>query len=231
MKAAILFPALSPPRLSTGEIHVWLVSGEALRSWDWGGLLDQDERTRLLSLRLEEDRLLFSAGHGLVRLLAASYSGEAAEGIALSSLSGGKPRLNLKGMDLQFNLSHSGGRLLLAFALGRPVGVDVEACRPIENLDTLAASCLSQADYRMFLAFPDRQAGFFRLWTRQEARLKAAGLGLGARESGSDHTSAVLAGHQVLDLPAGKGWAAAVAFSAGPVRILFDRSLSFGHQP
>ncbi|HXQ89528.1 MAG TPA: hypothetical protein VN733_07805 [Solirubrobacterales bacterium] len=100
----------------------------------------------------------------------------------------GKPRLR-EARGLEFNLSHSGGIVLVAVA-GRPVGVDVEAIVPKRG----------------------RTPGFYEEWVRREARLKC--LGLGVLDTPPDDPVAV----EGLDLGPGCAAAVAVAGSeVGPL--------------
>ena len=88
----------------------------------------------------------------------------------------GKPRL--VGFDLAFNVSHSGGIGMLAWA-ARDIGADVDAllARPS---DSLAAEILGEIELDAWRALPAtlQQAALTRAWTRKEATLKGLGTGL-----------------------------------------------------
>nr|WP_254429807.1 4'-phosphopantetheinyl transferase superfamily protein [Ruegeria atlantica] len=77
-----------------------------------------------------------------------------------------------------FNLSHSGGRAILAVCEQASLGIDVEKKRPIE--DAVARHHFSQAEYAELSALPRSSwlQGFFNCWTRKEAVLKMLGHGL-----------------------------------------------------
>ena len=81
----------------------------------------------------------------------------------------------------EFNVSHSGEIALLAFALGRRTGVDVEIVLPLATDDErLSPLWLSETE-RSNLAAMDlepRTRAFYSAWTRKEAYLKARGEGL-----------------------------------------------------
>ena len=77
-----------------------------------------------------------------------------------------------------FNLSHSGDWLWLAFGRGT-LGLDVEQQRPRRNLDKLMAHVLSAEELCWVEAEADPLTAFYRLWTLREAVLKACGRGLG----------------------------------------------------
>ena len=81
-----------------------------------------------------------------------------------------------------FNLSHSAHHGLLAVhAGGLPLGVDLEVARPFERAARIAARHFNAAEAAAVAAAPEgleREAVFFRTWTRKEAYLKLTGLGL-----------------------------------------------------
>lgn len=81
---------------------------------------------------------------------------------------------------LQFNLSHSADRALLAVTLGRRVGVDLEHARQIDDCDAIARRHFAPAEIHQWLSLaPERRLlGFYAGWTRKEAYVKALGGGL-----------------------------------------------------
>jgi len=123
----------------------------------------------------------------------------------------GKPRV--LGSDLEVSVSHSGDKIAVAVTRAASVGVDVEEIRDIAT-DELS---------RMVVAPGDPSGmGFFDLWARKEAVLKALGQGLR-----TPMTSLTLMGTGVRDLDctitplnAGEGYAAALAvLTAGPITV------------
>ncbi len=90
-----------------------------------------------------------------------------------------KGRPYLKDCDLQFNLSHSEHRCVLAFAKDRQLlealGVDVEWIGRTVERDALAQRFFTQQEYRYTQG---SELNFFRVWTRKEAVLKSNGIGL-----------------------------------------------------
>jgi 4'-phosphopantetheinyl transferase len=81
-----------------------------------------------------------------------------------------------------FNLSHSAQHGLLALhAGGLPLGVDLEVARQFERAARIAARHFNAAEAAAVAAAAEgaeREAVFFRTWTRKEAYLKLTGLGL-----------------------------------------------------
>ncbi|HEY6546150.1 MAG TPA: 4'-phosphopantetheinyl transferase superfamily protein [Dokdonella sp.] len=91
----------------------------------------------------------------------------------------GKPFAPALG-DLEFNLSHAGADVLLAFARGQPVGVDLERVDRRVALDAIAARHFAPSEARALAGLEPvaRRERFLELWTRKEAVLKALGEGL-----------------------------------------------------
>ena len=170
--------------LGRGALHLW-TSGldrspaevEALAS-----TLSSDERERAGRFHFERDRRRFTVGRGFLRTLLAQYLGRSAAALEFRYGPHGKPELAGRGAvsGLRFNLSHSGGRALCALASDVAVGADLELTRSLDNLEGLAATVFSAGELATLHALPapERQAAFYRCWTRKEAFIKALGDGL-----------------------------------------------------
>ncbi len=122
---------ISPnPILIKHEVHIWQTDGA-----NWPDLtplqavLTEEERTRAARFLFVEDTRRFILGRGISRLLLGDYLGRSPSDLELATNQYGKPALAGEPA-LQFNLSHSGDRILHAFAWHRRLGVDVEAIRP-----------------------------------------------------------------------------------------------------
>jgi len=210
------------PPLPPGEIHVWLLGppSDDGRERLLEALLDPSERARAEAFVFERHRLAFVLAHGHAREVLAGYLQTTPEAIEFDSLPGGKPRLTdrcLAGrLPLRFNLSHSGDTALLAVALDREVGVDVERVRSLTMAREIAARQLGSDVAATLEGLEGRalDAAFLAAWTRHEAVLKARGAGLFDPGCPQD-----VAGWQVVQLDAGPTMAAAVAFQRGPVRL------------
>ena len=147
--------------------------------------LSPDERDRADRFREGPLRNRFVAGRAILRSILADYLAAGAGKIPTPLFvygERGKPRLAepWASSGLQFNLSHSHGLALVAVAVGRDVGVDVERLRPVGHVEGLVARCFSAEERREWAALPDeaRLPAFFRGWTCKEAWLKATGAGL-----------------------------------------------------
>lgn len=183
-------PGPKRPELTAEEVHVWrawLDAGESevarLRA-----LLSDEERARADRFYFAKDRRHFTVARGLLRALAARYTGRPAELISFTYNEYGKPSLSDEGAELRFNLSHSKGLALYAFARGREVGVDVEFSREDFGGEEIASRFFSPAEVAALRALPDAEKtrAFFNCWTRKEAYIKAHGLGLSLPLEGFD---------------------------------------------
>ncbi len=110
----------------------------------------------------------------------------------------------------EFNLSHSGAVALFAVAQF-PVGIDIEAVRPLEHgLARLVFTAAEQASLAR-LAGPQLDAEIIRGWTRKEAVIKAQGGSIADLQAITVLPDPILPGWQVMDLPVLPGYSAAIA--------------------
>jgi 4'-phosphopantetheinyl transferase len=212
-------PLLAPP--APGEVHVWAVRVPEAEAGGVGAHLAAEERARAARFKVAAPRRRYVAARGLLRRLLGSYLGEPAERIAIAAGRNGKPEL--PGTPLHFSVSHSGERVLLAFARDRPLGADVEEIRAAPDLLDLARRffALAEAEALGALPEPERAAAFFSLWTRKEACLKVDGEGVGA---GLARPPASFGWVRVREIDVGAGYCAAVAAPGQDWRPLrFDR--------
>lgn len=89
----------------------------------------------------------------------------------------GKPLL--KNRELEFNLSHSNDRAILAINKQSPVGVDIEHTNLEQDFQSLAQEILSEYEYQQFVSLNNslQKIAFYRAWTCKEAFTKCLGLG------------------------------------------------------
>ena len=109
-----------------------------------------------------------------------------------------------------FNLAHSGAVAFFAVA-DFPVGIDVEATRPVEPGLANSVFTPTELAYLATLSREERQAAFFRGWTRKEAVIKAKGGSIADLQAIAVLPDPHLAGWQVADLAVLPGYAAAIA--------------------
>jgi 4'-phosphopantetheinyl transferase len=197
--------------LDEAEIHVWRIELDLFPAESFLDVLSPEESARRFLRPRDRDR--YVAAHGALRRIVSRYCGIAPAVLRFNRTPRGKPYLDPE-MDIRLNLSHSGGMALVAVARCMEVGVDIERIREIPEALEIARRVLPPEEADALEALPpERRAEvFFRYWTRFEARLKAAGRGLGDRPA--------VEGWPVTDLDPGADYAAAVAAERAPRRVL-----------
>jgi 4'-phosphopantetheinyl transferase len=166
------------PALGPGEVHVFRLR---IARRPGPSVLSPDELARADRFVFERDRVQFTETRAALRRLLAGLLGRDPAAIAFTEGPHGKPRLaGPEGERLRFNVSHTGEVALLAVALDRDVGVDVERHRAETDVDELAAVVCEARELAAMLALQGsaRRAAFFALWAGKEAVLKALGSGL-----------------------------------------------------
>jgi len=187
-EADTIDPAPGPPgsgalRVAPGEVHCWCAGlelpPESLIRFH--AFLSTEERHRSERLRYEADRRHFIASHGVLREILGRYLEIPPARVGYRYNVFGKPDLAAEFQSpLRFNLSHSGDLALIAIAVDSDVGVDVERIQDRSDDIEIVRSALTAAEADAWAALPaDRRAEAFAIyWTRKEACLKAAGVGL-----------------------------------------------------
>lgn len=170
---------MAPPDLGADDIHLWQYSLQTSETPIdlFKSLLSPQEIRRAERLLRPADRQRFIVGRRRLRQLLGHYLDCEPARLELTTLPQGKPVLVEP--RLQFNLSHSGELALLAVARSVALGVDLEQVRPELDWRPLAGRYFSQGEQQALqqLAPQLQTVGFFAVWTRKEAWLKARGSG------------------------------------------------------
>jgi 4'-phosphopantetheinyl transferase len=166
--------------LPNEEVHVWSIDlrlGHAAMCSCWD-LLSAEEVQDALRRRFAKDFQEFVVTRALLRKILAQYVDCSAPHLCFDSNSNGKPVL-LGMPNLHFNLSHSRNYAVVAIA-HRPVGIDLEFIKGNCMRQAVVEQLMSTSEWSQLLKLPAkaRFTALFRCWTRKEAVLKAAGLGL-----------------------------------------------------
>lgn len=175
--------AASPP-LKEHEVSIWYrnLACPPLELDRLLSLLSTDELERAQRFRFDSNRNEFIVARGTLRLLLGTYLAIAPAELRFTYSQYGRPSLvqHIGSLGLEFNLSHSSGVVLLAFARGRRIGVDVEKVRRDFATNEIAERFFSTAERAALRELPHehRHEAFFRCWTRKEAFIKALGEGL-----------------------------------------------------
>ncbi len=177
-------PPVRNVELSRDAVHVWRTATEVspTRLDPFRDVLAPDERARAARFLYEDDRRRYTVARGVLRTLLGRYLDVEPASLRFRYGAHGKPALTETpgGRDVRFNLSHSYGLALHAFAVGREVGVDVERIRPNIDVAGVARHSFSPAEVEALTSLPagQRREAFFNCWTRKEAFIKAHGEGI-----------------------------------------------------
>ncbi|MBZ5723300.1 MAG: 4'-phosphopantetheinyl transferase superfamily protein [Acidobacteriia bacterium] len=173
-------PAAIAP-LREREIHVWHGSLQPSPAEVAGlaQLLSPDELERADRFHFEKNRSEFIFARGTLRTLLGSYLGVAPADLRFAYSPHGKPSLDDR-KTVDFNISHTEGMVVFAFARSRRIGVDVEKVRRDFDVEEIAERFFSVAERLALREIPEpqRYPAFFHCWTRKEAYIKARGEGL-----------------------------------------------------
>jgi 4'-phosphopantetheinyl transferase len=171
----------SPLTLTASDVHIWRASLACTPAQlaHYQSLLSPDEQERASRFKFVEHYQHFIAGRGILRTLLGHYLAIAPQHLPIVYGAHGKPAL-APAYPVQFNVAHSQGLALYGITRDRPIGIDLEHCRPLNNLIALARRFFAPSEQAALAALPSDQQtiAFFRYWTSKEAYLKATGIGL-----------------------------------------------------
>jgi len=163
-------------------VQVWCIASDAhwLNTCNAAQLLTTDEQQHAARFRHAEAHRHFVVGRSSLRLLLASYLNIPPAEVLLHTNDHGRPQL--ASGQLAFNVSHSGGTILLTFTACGPLGVDVEHHRERLSGPDVSTRVFSPSELEILQqASPaTRTQTFFDLWCAKEAAAKADGRGLSA---------------------------------------------------
>jgi 4'-phosphopantetheinyl transferase len=166
---------LSPPAnlsLDADEIHIWrstLDFSPALMKRFYSTLV-QDELDRAARYVCDKDRNHFIAARAILRELLGAYLLVPPGSLQFEYGVRRKPALDPghHSADLRFNISHSSGLAVFAFARERELGIDVEWIRPYFATQAIAEHYFSARELAEWRDLPveNQSKGFLLCWTR-----------------------------------------------------------------
>jgi 4'-phosphopantetheinyl transferase len=226
--------------LPQGEIHVWALKLNQPDASDkkYTSTLSVQELARADAFRTDKLRARYIFTHFGLRIILGLYLNREAKEIVYGYEPHGKPYILEPDADgLFFNLTYSQDLALIALVRGNSIGIDLEYCKVIPDVDQLVDRYFSSVEIsQYFQSRPeDRINAFYRCWTRKEAFVKALGNGLSyplnsfsvsllpeepARliRLNSDATAPYR--WQIIDLSPRKGYEAALAVEGDISRIV-----------
>lgn len=178
-------PISEPLPLSRDAVHVVRVPLQADDDQIalFQSLLSPDESARADRFKVPQPRRHFIVCRATLRRLLAACLNCKPTDVEFEYGLHGKPSLRSVGgatSRIQFSVSHSADHALIAIAMDRQVGIDLEFQDPAVRILKLAKRFFSPRESAELagLKESDQLAGFFRCWTCKEAYLKGTGFGL-----------------------------------------------------
>lgn len=170
--------------MATDDVRAWFATTAVVddparraRALDW---LNDAERARFARFRHDVDRHMFLLGRVMARSVVGRLTGLPPAEWPWREGPHGRPEIAREDTDLQFNIAHSAGVVVVAAAHGREVGVDVEDLeRAATDLEIVARYCAPAEVTDITASGPEGwRTRFLHYWTLKEAYLKARGLGI-----------------------------------------------------
>lgn len=176
----------SPDVLPPDEIHLHIVDDPAITApallARYDAMLNPEETARQDRFRFARHRHQFLVARALVRSTLSLYHPETEPAEwQFATNEYGRPRIVGAGAGaLDFNLSHTDGRIVLAICRSQSPGVDIERIDRPEAVADIAAQFFAETEIQALSALPAamQRRRFFDLWTLKEAYIKARGMGL-----------------------------------------------------
>ncbi len=138
--------------------------------------LTDEELERAANFFKPSDAERFILCRGLLRKILGNHLDADPAALTFERNEHGKPFL--PNTDVEFNVSHSRDRLLIAVTTGRAVGIDIEFRRTGINMNAIADRWFSPKEREFFQTLETPEKGFFDIWAKKEAYVKALGTGI-----------------------------------------------------
>jgi 4'-phosphopantetheinyl transferase len=169
-------------QLHSNEIHIWhsAFTPAMLQNSRIGfNILSPDEKARALRFQFEIHQKRFTISRTLLRYLLSLYLSISPQEIIFGYTTYRKPYVKFPpSPSLYFNLSHSDNTVIYAFSCLH-IGVDIENIK--ENYPIgIVERFFSSLEKKAWASLPQEEkiSGFYRIWSRKEAIIKAIGKGL-----------------------------------------------------
>ncbi|WP_459460462.1 4'-phosphopantetheinyl transferase family protein [Rhizobium sp. No.120] len=143
-------------------------------------ILSEAEKSRAAAFRSCSARRLFVAGRVLCRNILGNRLDCAPQALCLAITHSGRPYLR-DYPDIDFNISHTRGRIALAICRGGSIGIDIERLDAFseEEASEIMPMILSERELNQVQQLERRQRhdAFLACWVQKEAALKCFGHG------------------------------------------------------
>lgn len=169
-------------KLEKNEVHIWSANLASThdKQVEEIALLSMDERKRAEQFRFLIHKRRFIATRNILRHILSQYVNVPPQEIIFQYTKYKKPHLlHPSYSNLQFNLAHSHDLIVYALTLDHAIGIDIEKIQDHYNHDVVKRFFSAQENNELtLLSAQDKITGFYRIWSRKEALIKATGRGL-----------------------------------------------------
>lgn len=165
--------------LEKKHVHIWIIEWQKISNFltMYTHCMSTQEQRQLERYSLIEDKMRGKASNILTKYLASCYLKCSVYNVQINRTKYGKPYLVINNKQhLQYNISHSGKYIALAFTYQQTVGIDIEKKRRLSNFKEIAkhfhpseSNAIQQTNNINL---------FYKVWTAKESYAKALGNGL-----------------------------------------------------
>jgi 4'-phosphopantetheinyl transferase len=157
-------------------IHIWLINIEEISVPELYEILNFKETNRANLYKFKKDRNKYIFRRGILRLLISLYLNCKPDEIKFSEKEG-KLSVIFPDKNINFNISYSESKILIAFSNKSEIGVDIEYIRPIEYIDEMGRRLFDKRDLIKFYNYPEEYKIYIYIshWTLSEAYFKIIG--------------------------------------------------------
>lgn len=167
--------------LPENESHIWYFDIENVSKEIefYTSFLVSDEVAKANKFKFAKDRAVSILARAALRVLSGRYLNKSPKEIKINYGEYGKPYYEFP-TPIDFNLSHSGNYIAIAFARNSKVGVDIEKIKDDFDVVNIAENFFSSDEIQSLKEFSEtnRPRAFYRCWTRKESFIKVKGSGL-----------------------------------------------------
>jgi 4'-phosphopantetheinyl transferase len=144
-------------------------------------LLSDEELSRLTKIIHPATEIQYLVSHGELRIRLAKHLNLEAKEVVIMKDQFGKPHFANCFQDIiNFSISHTEGMVVCAIHKSKRIGVDVEFCKSLSDLEQLSEQVLSKSELKIFskLDYKLKIEKFYEHWVLKEALAKGLGFGL-----------------------------------------------------
>jgi len=170
--------------LEYNHVHIWRVNLDYSESKLnlLKDHLSKEEIERANRFYFEKDRRQFMLRRGILKQIISKYLAIDPQNLPFEYNRFGKPYLITDSLkhDLKFNMSYSNNVALCCISPQKNVGIDIEYLHKDVEFQPIIDRFFSQNEKEFIenIVINKQKEGFFKIWTRKEAILKAMGKGM-----------------------------------------------------